>query len=79
MAIAEEAGQWPTLAACPPDRLWWLGGFLAFRLFDILKPPPAGWIDRRMKSAGGVMLDDLVAGLYAVAVIAVARWAILAS
>ena len=79
VVIDEVAGQWLTLAACPLDPLWWLAVFLAFRLFDILKPQPAGWIDRRMKSAGGVMLDDLVAGLYAVAVIAVARWAILAS
>ncbi|HEY9567748.1 MAG TPA: phosphatidylglycerophosphatase A, partial [Thalassobaculum sp.] len=54
--------------------LWWLAGFAAFRVFDILKPPPAGWIDRRLKTPGGVMLDDLVAGVYAGAAILLARW-----
>jgi len=76
VVVDEFAGQWLALAACPLDPVWWLAGFAAFRLFDILKPPPAGWIDRNLKTAGGVMLDDLVAGLYAVAVILVARWAI---
>lgn len=76
IVIDEVAGQWLALAACPLDPLWWLAGFAAFRVFDILKPPPAGWIDRRLKTASGVMLDDLVAGLYAVATILVTRWAI---
>ncbi len=74
VVIDEVAGQWLALAACPLDPAWWLAGFAAFRLFDILKPPPAGWIDREYKTPAGVMLDDLVAGLYAVALILVARW-----
>lgn len=40
-------------------------GFFWFRLFDILKPQPAGWFDREMKNGIGVTLDDLVAGIYA--------------
>lgn len=40
-------------------------GFLWFRLFDIVKPPPASWFDREMKNGVGVTLDDLVAGVYA--------------
>lgn len=76
IVIDEVAGQWLTLAACPPDPLWWLAAFLAFRALDILKPPPANWIDQRMKTAEGVMLDDLVAGFYAFAIILLARWAI---
>ena len=43
--------------------------FLLFRLFDAAKPPPAYQIDRRMHSALGVLLDDLVAGIYAIIVI----------
>lgn len=39
-------------------------GFFFFRLFDILKPPPAREIDRRMKGGFAVVLDDAVAGLY---------------
>jgi phosphatidylglycerophosphatase A len=76
VVIDEVAGQWLTLAACPLDPVWWIAGFLAFRAFDILKPPPANWIDRRMKSASGVMLDDLVAGLYAGAALLLAGWVI---
>jgi phosphatidylglycerophosphatase A len=47
--------RWPWLAA----------GFLAFRFFDIVKPFPAGSIDRRLQGGLGVMLDDLVAAVYA--------------
>ena len=42
-----------------------LGGFLIFRLFDIIKPFPASLIDRKMPGGPGVMLDDLFAGIYA--------------
>ncbi len=46
--------------------LWpgWIAGFLLFRLFDITKPGPVGWADRR-NDAMGVMLDDVIAGLFA--------------
>lgn len=40
-------------------------GFGLFRLFDITKPQPVGWADRKLESACGVMLDDLFAGVYA--------------
>lgn len=78
VVIDEVAGQWLTLAACPLDPVWWLAGFAVFRAFDIIKPPPIRWADRRFESAPGVMLDDLLAGLYAVATILAARWAIAA-
>jgi phosphatidylglycerophosphatase A len=51
------------------DAWWWMvPGFLLFRFFDILKPWPVGWLDRRLGGGLGIMLDDLAAGLYAVAV-----------
>ncbi|MDA3904034.1 MAG: phosphatidylglycerophosphatase A [Desulfuromusa sp.] len=40
-------------------------GFFWFRVFDILKPPPANWFDREMKNGLGVTLDDVIAGIYA--------------
>ncbi len=40
-------------------------GFIFFRLFDIIKPPPARKIDRQMKGGVAVVLDDAVAGIYA--------------
>lgn len=42
----------------------WVGGFVAFRFFDILKPPPVSWAERA-PGALGVMLDDVVAGALA--------------
>ena len=46
--------------------LWpgWVAGFLLFRLFDIAKPGPVGWADRRGDPMG-VMLDDVIAGAFA--------------
>ncbi len=40
-------------------------GFIFFRIFDIVKPPPANWVDREMKNGLGVTLDDVMAGIYA--------------
>ena len=73
VVIDEFAGQWLTLLVCPLDPVWWLAGFCAFRLFDIAKPWPVRWIDRKMKSATGVMLDDIAAGVYAVVLILLLR------
>jgi phosphatidylglycerophosphatase A len=46
---------------------WWslLGGFLLFRLFDIWKPWPITWLDQHVKGGLGIVVDDLLAGLYA--------------
>lgn len=43
--------------------------FIAFRAFDILKPFPVGWLDARLGGGWGVLLDDVVAGVYALAVV----------
>lgn len=45
-------------------------GFLLFRLFDITKPGPIGWADRKLPGAAGVMTDDLLAGIAAAALLA---------
>ncbi|MEE9428642.1 MAG: phosphatidylglycerophosphatase A [Paracoccaceae bacterium] len=53
----------------------WVVGFLMFRLFDIWKPGPVGWADRR-NDAFGVMFDDVIAGLLAALVVFfAAAWA----
>jgi len=49
--------------------LWWLLGFGLFRLFDILKPPPIRQLEKLTPGGWGVMLDDLLAALYALLVI----------
>ena len=48
-------------------------GFVCFRVFDILKPWPIGWADRCVGGGLGIMLDDILAGLYAAAVLQIAR------
>jgi phosphatidylglycerophosphatase A len=51
---------------------WWMPaiGFLLFRLFDVWKPWPISWLDRRVKGGMGVMVDDVVAGAFAAVVLA---------
>jgi phosphatidylglycerophosphatase A len=48
---------------------WILTGFLLFRFFDIVKPWPVKLADKRITGGFGIMLDDLLAGLYALACI----------
>lgn len=62
IVIDEVAGQGLALVLCPPGWFALLLGFVLFRLLDILKPWPISYVDRNLKSALGVMLDDMVAG-----------------
>lgn len=43
-------------------------GFILFRFFDIIKPPPIGWADKKVAGGPGIMLDDIIAGIMAAAV-----------
>jgi phosphatidylglycerophosphatase A len=61
----EFVGLFITLAGAPVSPVAVMAGFCLFRLFDILKPWPIGWLDRRVHGGLGVMLDDAVAGLCA--------------
>jgi phosphatidylglycerophosphatase A len=63
----EIAGFLLTMVAAPAGWTWILVGFALFRLFDIWKPWPIGWLDRRVQGGLGIMLDDLVAGVFAAA------------
>lgn len=53
---------------------WWLAAFLLFRLFDIWKPFPIRQFDARLKGGFGVMFDDLLAALYAIAALEALQW-----
>ena len=77
IVIDEVAGQWlaflpvsvgaaHTSAALTALYPGWIAAFVLFRLFDIWKPGPIGWADRRGDSLG-VMLDDILAGVIAAA------------
>ena len=61
----EVIGMWITLLAAPHSWWWMLVGFVLFRLFDIWKPWPVRVADRRVHGGLGVMLDDVLAGAYA--------------
>lgn len=69
IVIDEVAGYFWTMAAAADraDPLMLVTGFVLFRFADILKPPPARAIDRRMSGGSGVVLDDVVAGWWAAA------------
>lgn len=64
--IDEVATQWMVMAFVPMTFAGILGAFLVFRLFDTLKPWPASWADAEVEGGMGVMLDDLIAGLYSI-------------
>ena len=53
--------------------LWLVTGFVTFRVFDVWKPGPARWAERRFSGGTGVMLDDVVAGAFAALVLAAVR------
>lgn len=65
----EVVGYLITMAAAPSGWIWILVGFVLFRLFDILKPWPIRWVDRQVHGGLGIMLDDVLAGLMAWAVL----------
>jgi len=65
IVVDEVAGQWLALVVAPPGVFAYVAGFLFFRLFDIVKPWPARWIDQHLRGGFGVMADDIVAGFYA--------------
>ena len=60
-------------ALLPRELGWQLAGFVAFRAFDIGKPPPIRWIERRYQGGFGVMFDDLLAAGYTLLALALVR------
>lgn len=70
----EIVGYLVAMAWAPLGWLWMALGFALFRLFDIWKPWPIRWLDQRVKGGFGIMLDDLVAGLFACLVLNLPRY-----
>jgi phosphatidylglycerophosphatase A len=69
VVIDEIAAQWLVLLAVPVDGRWYAAAFLLFRVFDIVKPWPIGTIERRVAGGLGIMLDDVMAAIYALALL----------
>jgi phosphatidylglycerophosphatase A len=66
VVIDEVAAQWLVLLPAHLDLFSYALAFLLFRFFDIWKPWPVSWADRNIKGGFGIMLDDLLAAIYAV-------------
>ncbi len=64
IVIDEIVGLMITMVGIPIAGYELVIGFLLFRFFDVVKPVPANWVDRKLKNGWGVMLDDVVAGVY---------------
>ncbi|HWS75809.1 MAG TPA: phosphatidylglycerophosphatase A [Quisquiliibacterium sp.] len=64
---------WLVLALIPAGYGWQFAGFVLFRFFDIVKPPPIRRFDRTLKGGFGVMFDDILAAFYTLLVLAAWR------
>jgi phosphatidylglycerophosphatase A len=67
----EFVGVWIALAFQPSEWEWIAAAFVVFRFFDIIKPWPISWLDRRVSGGMGIMIDDVLAGIYALVVLLV--------
>ncbi len=69
----EFVGFWITMAVAPSLGWHWIvTGFLLFRAFDMIKPWPISWLDKKVKGGFGIMIDDVLAGFLAM----IALWII---
>lgn len=64
IVIDEIVGMLITMIGIPMTGYWLAIGFILFRFFDIVKISPARYLDSQLKNGWGVMLDDVVAGIY---------------
>jgi phosphatidylglycerophosphatase A len=65
IVIDEVAGMLVALSFVAHELIIYLWAFLLFRLFDIWKPWPVSWVDKNVEGGLGILLDDLIAGLFA--------------
>lgn len=76
IVIDEVVGQWMCLLVVPLaggwiDIAWLLAAFIAFRIFDIIKPWPIRWVDRQVGGGFGIMFDDVLAAAFAMVALAI--------
>jgi len=65
VVVDEICGMTIALFALPFTTFFIIGGFALFRVFDILKPFPIRWVDKKVPGGLGIMLDDIIAGIFA--------------
>ena len=71
IVIDEIIGMMFVASFLPADPYWAIAAFLMFRFFDIIKPFPIDVVDRKFKNAFGVMMDDMIAAGYSIALIVI--------
>jgi phosphatidylglycerophosphatase A len=64
IVIDEVCGYMISVLFLPKTTSYLIAAFVLFRIFDILKPPPIRKIERRISGGAGIMLDDVMAGIY---------------
>lgn len=74
MCLDEIVGFLVTMINAPLGLFWILLGFLLFRFFDIVKPPPIRWVDTQVHGGLGIILDDVLAGIYSMLIIQFVAW-----
>ena len=74
IVIDEVVGQLIAMLTVIDDLLLLFLSFIIFRIFDIFKPWPASYFDKKMKNGKGVMLDDVIAGIYSLITISFIDW-----
>jgi len=74
IVIDEVATQWMVMTVVPMTTAGLVAAFLVFRICDTLKPWPASWADAEVEGGAGVMLDDLIAGAYAILLLLPLVW-----
>lgn len=76
IVIDEILGMFITLAMAPDHPAAWFLGFVLFRIFDIFKPFPVSWFDQKIHGGIGIMMDDVIAGLYALLCLQLIWWGV---
>jgi len=77
IVIDELVGFLITMFLVPLEWIYLVMGFLFFRLFDIIKPPPANIVNKRRKGGLDVVLDDVIAGIYSNLLLQVVHYCLL--
>jgi phosphatidylglycerophosphatase A len=70
----EVVGYLLTMFLAPKGLFWIVSGFILFRIFDIWKPQPIGYIDQKVRSGLGIMLDDVMAAIPAWLIMQFLAW-----
>ena len=70
----EMVGYWLTVAFIPLQWPWFLAAFVLFRVFDIFKPWPIRQLDKNVSGGFGIMIDDVLAAIYSMALLALAQY-----